>query len=87
MPQVLLPAWADCYDWGSRVEYLGVGRWGSKTQAPGWSAEELGGTLCNVLFGEKASDIQAKAEALSRLSKSAQPGRDVAARTLHSLVK
>lgn len=34
VPQVVLPMWVDLYDYAVRVEYLGVGVWGSRDAAP-----------------------------------------------------
>lgn len=34
IPQVVLPVWVDLYDFAIRVEYLGVGVWGSRNAAP-----------------------------------------------------
>ncbi|WVQ76486.1 hypothetical protein IAR50_006154 [Cryptococcus sp. DSM 104548] len=41
VPQILLPAWLDCYDFASRVEYLQNGVWGNKSSAPSCSTPEL----------------------------------------------
>ncbi|ODO01827.1 hypothetical protein L198_02554 [Cryptococcus wingfieldii CBS 7118] len=41
VPQILLPAWLDCYDFASRVGYLRNGVWGNKNSAPSCSTPEL----------------------------------------------
>ena len=80
--QVILPAWADCYDWALRVEYLGLGRQGNKKSAPDFNGEELGPALLDVVLGENSRFYQDKATALSKVCREGERGRDVAARVL-----
>ncbi|KAI3397269.1 hypothetical protein diail_11068 [Diaporthe ilicicola] len=49
VPQVLVPGWIDCYDFGNRVELNGVGVWANKGAAPRWERVELGSALKRVL--------------------------------------
>ncbi|GLB06732.1 hypothetical protein AtubIFM57258_002048 [Aspergillus tubingensis] len=49
VPQIVLPVWFDAYDFAARVEYLGIGIWGSRRSAPGVSGEELGNALLRVM--------------------------------------
>ena len=58
IPQVLLPAWTDCYDFANRVELLGIGRWGNKKAKPRWSEDELSEAILATLFGPESLDIQ-----------------------------
>ncbi|KAK2609868.1 hypothetical protein N8I77_003343 [Diaporthe amygdali] len=66
VPQVLVPGWIDCYDFGNRVELNGVGVWANKGAAPRWERVELGSALKRVLvsereaFREKARIVGAK---------------------------
>lgn len=53
VPQVLVPGWIDCYDFGNRVELNGVGVWANKGAAPRWERVELGGALKRVLVSER----------------------------------
>jgi hypothetical protein len=76
---VLLPSWADCYDFGARVEYLKIGRWGNKQGAPRWTASELGPILVDVVVGHNADALRAKAKELAELC-SKTPGATVAAK-------
>lgn len=81
MPQVLLPSWADCYDFSVRVEYLGIGRWGNKQGMPRWTAAELGPILVDVVMGPDADAVRAKAKELAALC-AATPGATVAAKAI-----
>lgn len=53
VPQVLVPGWIDCYDFGNRVELNGVGVWANKGAAPRWERVELGDALKRVLVTER----------------------------------
>ncbi|EJT78670.1 hypothetical protein GGTG_03769 [Gaeumannomyces tritici R3-111a-1] len=64
-PQVVLPQWADCYEYAYRAEMLGIGRWGSKSMKPQWSAEELGPTLIEVVIGKRRDAYRRTAQRLS----------------------
>ncbi|KAL2808805.1 hypothetical protein BJX63DRAFT_424316 [Aspergillus granulosus] len=65
VPQVILPVWYDTYDFAQRVEYLGVGLWGSKTSAPAINGPELGEALIRVLHSEESSSMQEKAKSIA----------------------
>ncbi|SPJ72279.1 uncharacterized protein FTOL_02007 [Fusarium torulosum] len=54
VPQVLLPAWTDCYDFANRVELLGIGRWGNKEAKPRWRQDELAEALQEVVSGTES---------------------------------
>lgn len=84
MRHVALPGWADCYDWATRLEYLGVGVWGSRKACPNWTAEELGEAMNKVIWGSEAEAFQRKADELSKVVKKSESGRVVAAKTLLS---
>ncbi|KAH8678297.1 hypothetical protein BX600DRAFT_507255 [Xylariales sp. PMI_506] len=62
VPQVLLPLWADCYDFGNRVELLKVGRWANQKAKPRWKRDELGSCLDDVLFGPHFPEFLATAQ-------------------------
>ncbi|KAL8381634.1 hypothetical protein RB595_005764 [Gaeumannomyces hyphopodioides] len=80
-PQVVLPQWADCYEFAYRAEMLGIGRWGSKMAKPQWSAEELGPALIEVVIGKKRDTYRRRARSLSeRFGVSA--GREKAAKII-----
>lgn len=62
VPQVLLPAWTDCYDFANRVELLGIGRWGNKKAKPRWEQDELVEALQEVISGPRSTEIRKTAE-------------------------
>ncbi|WWC92123.1 uncharacterized protein L201_007077 [Kwoniella dendrophila CBS 6074] len=55
IPQILLPAWIDCYDFAGRVGYFGNGVWGNKSAAPEISEKEFTKSLFQVV-GETPKD-------------------------------
>jgi UDP:flavonoid glycosyltransferase YjiC (YdhE family) len=65
VPQVLLPPWSDCYDFGNRVEMLGIGRWANKQAKPRWEQLELANSINEVLFGPEAGQIKKRAVELA----------------------
>jgi UDP:flavonoid glycosyltransferase YjiC (YdhE family) len=82
IPQILLPMWVDLYDFTTRVEYLGIGLWGSRKSAPGWDARELGDAMVKVVQDSEISRaMRRKAEELSRICRK-QEGRKVAAKKI-----
>jgi len=82
IPQIVLPIWGDLYDCGTRVEYLGIGVFGSPKSASNWAAEEVGKALFGVLDGgEESMSIKEKARALGEVARKAG-GRFTAAREI-----
>ncbi|WRT70539.1 uncharacterized protein IL334_007537 [Kwoniella shivajii] len=68
VPQILLPAWVDCYDFAGRLSYIGNGVWGNRSAAPEVSEAEFTRALFDVV-GKSAKDpraikMQARAKAL-----------------------
>jgi FAD/FMN-containing dehydrogenase len=47
--------WGDLYDYATRVEYLGIGVFGSPKSAPNWTTEEVGNAFLRVLDGGQES--------------------------------
>ncbi|KAI8200041.1 Glycosyltransferase sdnJ [Colletotrichum sp. SAR 10_77] len=66
IPQVVLPGWADCYDFAQRAEILGIGKWANRKAKPYWKRDEFGDCLEGVLFGPHAKMMQARAMDLSK---------------------
>ncbi|KKP02842.1 hypothetical protein THAR02_05072 [Trichoderma harzianum] len=66
VPQLVLPGWADCYDFANRAELIGIGRWGNKKAKPRWQKDELCETLAQVLFGAEAEEINLRAKKLAQ---------------------
>lgn len=78
IPQVSLPCWLDCYDFGVRTEILGIGRWGNKKAMPRCSAQELGPILVDLVVGPKADAMRSRVKELAALC-AERPGAVVAA--------
>jgi len=85
VPQVVLPAWADCYDFANRAELLGVGRWANKQAKPRWKRDELGAALVEVLSGPSSVSILQRARELA-LKYPEHEGRRKAAEVLSSML-
>ncbi|KAF4985988.1 hypothetical protein FDECE_16180 [Fusarium decemcellulare] len=66
VPQVVLPAWADCYDFANRAELLGIGRWANKNAKPRWSKDELAASLVDVILGPSSEKILLRAQELGQ---------------------
>ncbi|KAL6824720.1 UDP-Glycosyltransferase/glycogen phosphorylase [Trichoderma sp. SZMC 28015] len=66
VPQLVLPGWADCYDFANRAELLGIGRWGNKKAKPRWQKDELFETLVQVIFGAEAEETNLRAKKFAR---------------------
>jgi hypothetical protein len=57
--------WIDTYDFSTRVEFLGIGVWGSRTAAPRVEASELARALVKVIDSDETASIAQKAKVLS----------------------
>lgn len=69
MPQVILPCWLDTWDFANRVEWLGIGVYGSRSSAPSVEARELSRALLKVLGNNpEASRMREKAKELAAVS-------------------
>ncbi|KAK2473807.1 hypothetical protein H9L39_13767 [Fusarium oxysporum f. sp. albedinis] len=62
IPQALLPAWTDCYDFANRVELLGIGLWANKEAKPRRQEDELAEALLEILFGPESAGMRKRAE-------------------------
>ncbi|KAJ5701168.1 hypothetical protein N7488_008716 [Penicillium malachiteum] len=82
IPQIVLPQWADCFDYAQRVELLGIGRLGSKTAKPLWTAPELSKAVLDVLVGEKSKEMKENAMTLAKNVEEKGPGAVNAARII-----
>jgi UDP:flavonoid glycosyltransferase YjiC (YdhE family) len=79
--------WGDHYDYATRVEYLGIGVFGSPKSAPNWTAEEVGNAFLRVLDGgDESTSIKEKARALGEVARKAG-GRSTAAREIAKLAR
>ncbi|KAI9648737.1 hypothetical protein NHQ30_003377 [Ciborinia camelliae] len=82
-PQLALPCWFDTYDYTEKMEYFGIGVWGSKKCAPHVDAEELGKALIKVT---EDKSVREKAKAMGELVRKKYGGRKDAARKILELV-
>jgi UDP:flavonoid glycosyltransferase YjiC (YdhE family) len=70
IPQIILPAWHDTYEFAARVEYLGIGIYGSKKSksAPEADGAELGEALIAVTDDhERSRSMNEKAKKLAEV--------------------
>jgi hypothetical protein len=81
--QIALPVWFDTYLYAARVEWLGVGVYGSKKSAPEVNSGEFLGALKHVLIDEGMKD---KARDLGELCKKS-PGMELACDKITELAK
>ncbi|KAL7922835.1 glycosyltransferase family 1 protein [Trichoderma austrokoningii] len=79
VPQVILPAWSDCFDYAQRVEYLGIGRWGNRNMKNGWSARELAVKIQQVLVGQMSVGVKKRCKVLKQICEFSGGGADFAA--------
>ncbi|KAH0423206.1 udp-glucoronosyl and udp-glucosyl transferase family protein [Colletotrichum camelliae] len=86
IPQVILPGWADCYDFALRAELLGIGKWASRTARPLWKRDELAKGLEEVLLGPEAMDMSKRAQELAKRHPE-DAGRDRAAEEILKLLE
>ncbi|KXJ93674.1 hypothetical protein Micbo1qcDRAFT_158523 [Microdochium bolleyi] len=91
VPQVVLPQWADLYDYATLVEYLGIGIWPCQDTSPYWEVGCLSSAMIELLSGRGAGEAdssgrrrRAKAAKFEEEAKK-QVGRDVAAREIARL--
>lgn len=69
MPQVVLPCWLDTFDFANRVEYLGIGVYGSRKSSPRVESKELSTALMRVMGdGDEAERMKARAKELANIT-------------------
>ncbi|KAF4440964.1 2-hydroxyacylsphingosine 1-beta-galactosyltransferase [Fusarium acutatum] len=77
--QVILPLWADLYNYAALAETRGIGVWGCKSSTPNWTSECLLDAFMNGIDGCGESFLQRRAKWLGDRIKAGKKGRDVAA--------
>ena len=66
---MVLPCWLDTLEFANRVEWLGIGVYGSRSAAPSVESQELSRALMRVLSdGIEATKIRQQAKKLSDIS-------------------
>lgn len=78
VPQVVLPLWADLYNFAALAETSGIGVYGSRGTAPDWTVGGLTNAFMAVMDDQKAAGMRKKVRKLGQKAK-ARPGRVVAA--------
>ncbi|SPO06230.1 uncharacterized protein DNG_08919 [Cephalotrichum gorgonifer] len=85
IPHVILPLWADLFDFATYSEYYGIGVWACRPTTPDWTAEGIAEALLKVLDnGEAGVAMRAEARRLGEIAR-ARPGRDAAAQIIADL--
>ncbi|SCO42679.1 uncharacterized protein FFMR_06900 [Fusarium fujikuroi] len=77
--QVILPLWADLYNYAALAETRGIGVWGCKDSTPNWTSECLLDAFMRGIDGCGESFLQRRAKWLGARIKAGKRGRDVAA--------
>ncbi|KAJ3537421.1 hypothetical protein NM208_g6321 [Fusarium decemcellulare] len=86
LPQIILPLWADLYNYAALAETIGVGVWGCKETTPDWTSECLTTALLQVLDDSQDSiSFRNKAKQLGDEVQAGGRGRDIAAREIAKL--
>lgn len=66
IPSVVLPLWADHYNYAQTAEYLGVGIWPNKKTAPDWEAAALTEAFLEALRGNTSMTMRQNAKAIAQ---------------------
>ncbi|VZH97988.1 unnamed protein product [Fusarium fujikuroi] len=77
--QVILPLWADLYNYAALAETRGIVVWGCKDSTPNWTSECLLDAFMRGIDGCGESFLQRRAKWLGARIKAGKRGRDVAA--------
>ncbi|KAJ4253840.1 hypothetical protein NW762_010235 [Fusarium torreyae] len=86
LPQLILPLWADLYNYAALAETAGVGIWGCKATTPDWTSECLAAALLQVIDGGQVSaSLTKRARQLGDKVRGGDKGRDIAAREIVKL--
>ncbi|KAJ5604574.1 hypothetical protein N7510_009728 [Penicillium lagena] len=65
VPHVVLPVWLDTYDFAVRVEWLGIGVWGSHRTAPIVDSGDLGSALVRVMASSESAGMMQRAQGIA----------------------
>ncbi|PNP56589.1 hypothetical protein THARTR1_03285 [Trichoderma harzianum] len=84
IPSVVLPLWADHYNYAQTAEYLGVGIWPNKKTAPDWEAAALTEAFLEALSGNTSMTMRQNAKAIA-LKGHEYGGRKLAAQLVAEL--
>jgi UDP:flavonoid glycosyltransferase YjiC (YdhE family) len=79
IPHVVLPLWADLYNYAALAETSGVGVWGCKDTTPDWTSQCLTAAFLEVVVGDHGRVLKKFAEELGERVQAGRKGRDIAA--------
>ncbi|KAH7245301.1 hypothetical protein BKA59DRAFT_526878 [Fusarium tricinctum] len=79
IPHVVLPLWADLYNYAALAETSGVGVWGCKDTTPDWTSQCLTAVFLEVVVGDHGLVLKKFAEELGKRVQAGRKGRDIAA--------
>ncbi|KIL95735.1 hypothetical protein FAVG1_00473 [Fusarium avenaceum] len=86
VPQIVMPLWADLYNYAVLVESIGIGVWACPKTSPNWAVDELAQAILKVVDGGKASLLMRnKARELGDRIQASEKGHDIAARKVAEL--
>jgi UDP:flavonoid glycosyltransferase YjiC (YdhE family) len=79
VPQIVLPLWADLYNYAQLAEQLGVGFWACRETSPDWTPECLSDGIVKVAASSESEAFQTKAREISAAAGKDGHGRDISA--------
>ncbi|SPJ75977.1 uncharacterized protein FTOL_05708 [Fusarium torulosum] len=79
IPHVVLPLWADLYNYAALAETSGVGVWGCKDTTPDWTSQCLTAAFLEVVEGDHGGVLKKVAKQLGDRVQTGRKGRDIAA--------
>ena len=87
VPQVVLPMWADLFNYAQLAEQTGVGLWGCRATTPDWTPQCLEESIVRVASGPDGAVFRAKAREVSVEAKWGGLGRDISAARVAELAR
>lgn len=87
MPQVVLPLWADLYNYAQLAEQIGVGHWACRETSPDWTPECLRDGILQVAASEQSEALRSKAKEISIEARKDGLGRDISAEIVAGLAR
>lgn len=76
---MVLPLWADLYNYAALAETSGVGVWGCKDTTPDWTSQCLTAAFLEVVEGDHGGVLKKVAKQLGDRVQTGRKGRDIAA--------
>ncbi|KAM0718518.1 hypothetical protein Q7P37_005588 [Cladosporium fusiforme] len=87
VPQIVLPMWADLYNYAQLAESGGIGVWGCRESSPEWTSQCLRDSIVKVASSADSVGFQDRARAISAEAKAQGTGRDIAAAIIADYVR